>query len=57
MTNAIEAERSSSQSVAAFALGALGVIFGDIGTSPLYTFKTALSWGVEVRTRRLPSAF
>src|ERR1700687_3950128 len=23
-------------------LGALGVVYGDIGTSPLYTFKTAL---------------
>jgi KUP system potassium uptake protein len=23
---------------------ALGVVFGDIGTSPLYTFKTALDW-------------
>src|ERR1700719_3765192 len=26
------------------ALGALGVVYGDIGTSPLYTFKTALEW-------------
>src|SRR5215472_1786822 len=26
----------------ALALGALGVVFGDIGTSPLYTFKTVL---------------
>ena len=26
-------------------LGALGVVYGDIGTSPLYTLKTALSWG------------
>jgi KUP system potassium uptake protein len=25
-------------------LGALGVVFGDIGTSPLYTLKTALEW-------------
>ena len=25
------------------ALSALGVVFGDIGTSPLYTFKTILS--------------
>src|SRR5262249_21779593 len=24
-------------------IGALGVVFGDIGTSPLYAFKTALS--------------
>ncbi len=23
--------------------GALGVVFGDIGTSPLYTFRTVLS--------------
>src|ERR1700724_1559247 len=26
------------------ALGALGVVYGDIGTSPLYTFKTAIEW-------------
>src|SRR6202051_3902933 len=26
----------------AMALGALGVVYGDIGTSPLYTLKTAL---------------
>jgi KUP system potassium uptake protein len=26
------------------ALGALGVVYGDIGTSPLYTMKTALDW-------------
>jgi KUP system potassium uptake protein len=30
--------------LAAVALGALGVVYGDIGTSPLYTFKTALDW-------------
>ena len=24
-------------------LGALGIVFGDIGTSPLYTFKTVLA--------------
>ena len=24
-------------------IGALGVVYGDIGTSPLYTFKTILS--------------
>jgi len=29
----------------ALALGALGVVYGDIGTSPLYTMKTALEWG------------
>jgi KUP system potassium uptake protein len=26
------------------ALGALGVVYGDIGTSPLYTLKTAIDW-------------
>ena len=31
-------------SLATMALGALGVVYGDIGTSPLYTFKTALQW-------------
>jgi len=25
-------------------VGALGVVYGDIGTSPLYTFKTAIEW-------------
>jgi KUP system potassium uptake protein len=25
-------------------VGALGVVYGDIGTSPLYTLKTALEW-------------
>ena len=31
------------------AIGALGVVYGDIGTSPLYTFKTAIEWaGGEV---------
>jgi hypothetical protein len=29
----------------AMALGALGVVYGDIGTSPLYTLKTAVEWG------------
>ena len=29
-------------SLAALMLGALGVVFGDIGTSPLYTLKECL---------------
>ena len=29
-------------SLAALSLGALGVVFGDIGTSPLYTLKECL---------------
>jgi KUP system potassium uptake protein len=28
---------------AALALGALGVVFGDIGTSPLYTIQTVFN--------------
>jgi KUP system potassium uptake protein len=36
--------RPASGGLAAMALGALGVVYGDIGTSPLYTFKTALDW-------------
>ena len=42
----IEASQSRSAaihlSVPALSLGALGVVFGDIGTSPLYTLKTVL---------------
>ncbi len=30
------------QSLACLGLSALGVVFGDIGTSPLYTLKTVL---------------
>jgi KUP system potassium uptake protein len=39
-----------SGNLAAMALGALGVVYGDIGTSPLYTFKTALQWGGDQAT-------
>jgi KUP system potassium uptake protein len=44
---AVPAEHRSSAprgSLGALALGALGVVYGDIGTSPLYTMKTALEW-------------
>ncbi|MFX4315757.1 potassium transporter Kup, partial [Enterobacter sp. 63] len=34
---------SASPRVVLLAGSALGVVFGDIGTSPLYTFKTVLS--------------
>jgi KUP system potassium uptake protein len=34
---------NSSQSKAALAVAALGVVFGDIGTSPLYTLKTCFT--------------
>jgi KUP system potassium uptake protein len=35
-------------SLAAMAVGALGVVYGDIGTSPLYTFKTVLQLAGDV---------
>ena len=39
-----EAKETPGQGVATLALGALGVVYGDIGTSPLYTIKTAVDW-------------
>jgi KUP system potassium uptake protein len=44
---AIDADPHASMArgrLATMALGALGVVYGDIGTSPLYTMKTALDW-------------
>ena len=35
--------RVSAKKTALLGLGALGVVFGDIGTSPLYTLKEAFS--------------
>ena len=37
----MEPPESRSKRVAVLTLGALGVVFGDIGTSPLYAFKEA----------------
>jgi KUP system potassium uptake protein len=34
---------ASASSLQALSLSALGVVFGDIGTSPLYTLKTVLA--------------
>src|SRR3982750_2705720 len=34
---------SSRESTAALTLGAMGVVYGDIGTSPLYTMKEVFS--------------
>lgn len=36
-------ENSSKHSVAALTLGAIGIVYGDIGTSPLYTMKEVFS--------------
>ena len=36
-------EAPSPSKLSALSLAALGIVFGDIGTSPLYTFKTVLN--------------
>ena len=36
-------EATSPSKLPALSLAALGIVFGDIGTSPLYTFKTVLN--------------
>ena len=41
-------EDTRRQSLAALTLGAIGVVYGDIGTSPLYTMKEIFSPGVGV---------
>jgi KUP system potassium uptake protein len=38
----IEVRQSQKGSLPVLGLSALGIVFGDIGTSPLYTFKTIL---------------
>ena len=38
---------SNKQNYAMLALGALGVVYGDIGTSPLYTLNTIFTAGVH----------
>jgi len=43
------AQTLSQRKTLPLAVGALGVVFGDIGTSPLYTFKECLAHG-ESRT-------
>ena len=44
-----QADRPHLKRTAALSLGALGVVYGDIGTSPLYAFREALgeSYGLE----------
>src|SRR5436190_1336031 len=36
-----------TREVAIASLGALGVVYGDIGTSPLYAMKECLAWAPE----------
>ncbi len=42
MTTASTSESMKKPALVVAGVGALGVVFGDIGTSPLYTFKTVL---------------
>ncbi len=39
----MEAEGTRANAKAALVAGALGVVFGDIGTSPIYTIQTVFS--------------
>ncbi len=39
MDHPVEAQHSHPESTTALAIGAIGVVFGDIGTSPLYALK------------------
>jgi len=41
-------QNHSKQQVAGLALGAIGVVFGDIGTSPLYALKEVFHGGVPI---------
>ena len=43
-TTSDDKRHSAAGGLGALMLGALGVVYGDIGTSPLYTLKTALEW-------------
>ena len=46
--------RAAGADLAQMGLGALGIVFGDIGTSPLYTLKTAFdSLGGDVSAERI----
>lgn len=38
----IHTDKTARQGVAALTLGAIGVVYGDIGTSPIYAFREAL---------------
>jgi KUP system potassium uptake protein len=42
---------AGSSNLAGLGLAALGIVFGDIGTSPLYTLKTILSMATGTPTR------
>jgi KUP system potassium uptake protein len=43
-----ETGETSQKNLPLLSLAALGIVFGDIGTSPLYTFKTILTMSTKV---------
>jgi KUP system potassium uptake protein len=53
-----EPHATHSSSLTALTIGAIGVVYGDIGTSPLYAFQEALtaSQGLHGVTNALPTA-
>ena len=44
----MESDSARRQGLGGLTLGALGVVYGDIGTSPLYTMKEIISPGTGV---------
>ncbi len=56
--DALQNEDRSSKKLAVTALAALGVVFGDIGTSPLYAFREcfAAEGGPPIRPENLVGA-
>lgn len=46
-SNTITSSDSTQKSLQALALGALGIVFGDIGTSPLYAFEQVFANGAH----------
>lgn len=57
-TDAIHAPHSPTQqhSLQALAIAAIGVVFGDIGTSPLYSLKEAFSPRTAFRSPKARSS-
>jgi KUP system potassium uptake protein len=47
MTNLVNEESARTSSVWALSLGSVGVVYGDIGTSPLYAFREAAAAAAE----------
>jgi len=41
-SGSVDSQSLHKHSIAALTIGAIGVVFGDIGTSPLYAFREAL---------------